>query len=48
MRLVVEIMWPCCSTVSLVALLPGDVLDVKPERGDLFHSGYYRVVSPSL
>jgi len=22
----------------------GDVLDVKPERGDLFHLGYYRVI----
>jgi len=26
----------------------GDVLDVKPERGDLFHLGYYRVIFCTL
>jgi hypothetical protein len=28
--------------------LLGDVLDVKAEKGDLFHMDYHHVVSPSL
>jgi hypothetical protein len=28
--------------------LLGDVLNVKPEMGDLFHLGYYRVIFCTL